>query len=323
MAAMSASSGVLLVDKPAGPTSFDVVRRVRSALGVRRAGHTGTLDPAATGLLPVCVGEATRLATFLTEGDKEYEGVVRFGERTDTLDAAGTVVETRDASALTRARVEAAVQGLLGERQQVPPMYSALKVGGRRLYELARQGEEVERAARAIRVDAARLLAWEPPEATLLLRCTKGTYVRSLAETLGEQLGTVAHLKALRRTATGPFRVEQAITLAHLEALVRESGRDAGAALLLTAEQALVDLPAVQLDERLTRGVALGQPLSAAALSALGAPALEPGRHVRLVAPGGEVVAVGEVEVSGDVRLARVLRAQVGPGTSGRSNGEP
>lgn len=307
-------SGVLLIDKPAGPTSFDVVRRVRGLLRVKRVGHTGTLDPAATGLLPLCLGDATRIAGFLTEGTKEYEGLVRFGVRTDTLDAEGTVVETRDASGLTRESVERALEELTGIVRQVAPMYSARKVAGERLYDLARRGEEVEREAREITIEELRLLGWSPPDARIFVRCSKGTYIRVIAEDLGQRLQVGAHLAALRRVASGSFRVDDAITLERLEQLVQEGGREAVAPLLLSVETALEPLPAIRLDARTAVSVSFGNALEPADLARLKAPPQPRGRKVRLVDPEGFVVAVGEGDGEGRVKLARVLRARVGPG---------
>lgn len=301
-------NGVVLVDKPRGPTSFDVVRELRRICRTKSAGHTGTLDPMATGLLPICLGDATRIATFLTAADKEYEARIRFGATTDTLDAEGTILETRDPSGLTRERLEAEVATLVGAQLQVAPMYSARKVDGKRLYELARAGVEVAREARPIVVVSARLVAWTPPEADVVVRCSKGTYIRSLAETLGVRTGVGAHLTGLRRTGTGPFRVEEALTPDALAAL----GPDALAGRVLSVERALAHLPGLTLDERLAIGVSFGHPIPAEAAARLGGP-FAAGTHVRLIAPDGLVVAVGESDGAA-VRLARVLRARTGPG---------
>src|SRR5438270_8286399 len=157
-------SGVVVVDKPSGPTSFDVVRRVKGLFKVKRCGHTGTLDPTATGVLPICVGEATKVAGFIADGEKEYEATVRFGQVTDTQDSAGRVLETRPVDGLTEDRVREALRGFVGLVLQTPPMYSARKVEGRRLYELARAGEEVERVPRAVTIDEARVTFFQPPD---------------------------------------------------------------------------------------------------------------------------------------------------------------
>lgn len=305
----STLSGVILVDKPAGPTSFDVVRRVRRVLGVKSAGHTGTLDPAASGLLPVCVGDATRIASFLTDGDKEYEGVVHFGVTTDTLDAEGEIVETRDASNVTRAAVEAQARSMLGPSEQRPPMYSARRVDGKRLYDLAREGIEVERRATPIIIHRFDVVSFEHPKATIRVRASKGTYIRVIAEDLGRALGTGAHLAALRRTGSGAFDVSEAISLDALE-----TDGDVARSRLLPVEEALRFLPALQLDERHATSVAFGNPVDIAMQKRLSLPPQTPGARVRILDPAGLIVAVGEVMDNGVVRLARVLRSQQGPG---------
>src|SRR2546421_7207333 len=206
-------SGVVVVDKPSGPTSFDVVRRVKGRCKARRCGHTGTLDPTATGVLPICIGDATKIASFVSEGDKEYDAVVRFGVTTDTQDGAGRTVETRPLEGLGEERVREALGDFVGLVQQTPPMYSARKVDGKRLYELARAGEEVEREARTVHIEEARLLSFDPPDCRVFVRCSKGTYLRTLAHDLGERLGAGAHLRDLRRLRVGPFGIEEAVGL--------------------------------------------------------------------------------------------------------------
>jgi tRNA pseudouridine55 synthase len=284
---------------------------VRRALRVKSAGHTGTLDPNASGLLPLCLGDATRIASFITEGTKVYDGVVRFGVETATLDAEGTVTATRDASHLDRQVIEGAVAQLIGRQTQITPMYSARKVDGKRLYELAREGQEVERPEHEITVERAELLDWAPPDATVRIRCSKGTYIRSLAALLGERLETGAHLKALRRHASGALNVSDALPLDTILRL-SESDPAALAARILTVEQALVELPALRLDQRTAISVAFGNPVPPGMFAVLPV-----GAKVRLLDPEGWVVAVGEAAVGGGFRLARVLRARTGPGGGG------
>jgi tRNA pseudouridine55 synthase len=211
--------GVLLVDKPGAHTSHDVVARLRGKLRMRKVGHAGTLDPMATGLLIVLLGRATRVSQFLISLDKEYEGSIELGRTTDTQDADGQVMETRPVPDLTRAQVEAAMQGFMGDQYQTPPMFSAIKVGGVPLYKKARKGEEVEREPRFIRVISWEMLAFVSPRIDFRLRCTKGTYVRTLAHELGAKLGCGAHLSALRRTGSGRFSVAQALTMEQIEAM--------------------------------------------------------------------------------------------------------
>lgn len=211
--------GVLLVDKPGEHTSHDVIARLRGKLRMRKIGHAGTLDPMATGLLIVLVGRATRVSQFIISLDKEYEGTVELGRTTDSQDADGEVMETRPVPDLTEAAVRAAMQGFLGDQYQTPPMFSAIKIGGVPLYKKARRGEEVEREPRFIRVMSWDLLRFETPRIDFRLRCTKGTYVRTLAHDLGARLGCGAHLSALRRTATDRFNVAQALTMDQIQAM--------------------------------------------------------------------------------------------------------
>jgi len=211
--------GVLLVDKPCQHTSHDVIARLRGKLRMRKIGHAGTLDPMATGLLIVLVGKATRVSQFIISLDKEYEGTVELGKTTDSQDAEGEVMETRPVPPLTEDAVRAAMQGFLGDQYQMPPMFSAIKIDGVPLYKKARKGEEVVREPRFIRVMSWDLLRFASPSIDFRLRCTKGTYVRTLAHDLGAKIGCGAHLSALRRTATDRFNVAQALTMEQIEAL--------------------------------------------------------------------------------------------------------
>jgi tRNA pseudouridine55 synthase len=211
--------GVLLVDKPRDHTSHDVIARLRGKLKMRRIGHAGTLDPMATGLLVVLVGKATGVSQYIISLDKEYTATMRLGVVTNSQDADGEVVETRPVPPLTEAGVKAAMESFLGDQYQTPPMFSAIKVNGVPLYKLARKGEEIEREPRFIRVMSWELTRFAPPELDFRLRCTKGTYVRTLAHDLGQKLGCGAHLIALRRTATDKLNVAQALTMEQIEAL--------------------------------------------------------------------------------------------------------
>ncbi len=211
-------SGVLLFDKPLGMSSNAALQRVRRLLNARKAGHTGTLDPMATGLLPLCFGDATKFSSDLLDAVKGYEAVVRFGETTETGDAEGAVLLSRPVD-VTREALEAAVRSMTGKMLQTPPMYSALKRNGRPLYELAREGVTVERSPRPVEVLDFRVLGFDGREARVACLVSKGTYIRVLAEDLGEKLGCGAHLRALRRTRVGDLTVENALTLETLEAL--------------------------------------------------------------------------------------------------------
>jgi tRNA pseudouridine55 synthase len=207
---------MLLVDKPAGWTSFDVVAKLRSVLGVRKAGHAGTLDPMATGLLIVCTGARTKEMESFIGLDKEYEVEMTIGARTESYDAESPVVERRDISAITTADVEAVLRGFIGPQQQVPPMWSAVKVRGKALYRYARKGQTVERAARDIVVHSIEPGSMDFPRVRFRMACSKGTYVRSLVDTAGERLGCGAYVTALRRTRIGPYRIEDAFSIPEL-----------------------------------------------------------------------------------------------------------
>jgi len=287
------TTGVVVVDKPSGPTSFGVVRVVRRALRVRKAGHTGTLDPFATGVLVVCVGRATRLVPWLQAGEKEYVATVELGVETDTLDLQGEVVRRAPVGALARSAVEAALAGFVGRIEQVPPAWSAVKVAGRRAYDLARRGERVELAAREVRVHGLELEAFEPPRLVLRVRSGPGFYVRALARDLGEALGLPAHLGALRRTATGGFGEAEAVPLDLLEA-------DPPAPLPMA--EAVGFLPALALtvaEEGLVNNGRLPDDLQPPTdLGETGA--------CRLLRPDGRLAAISELR-QGRLTLARVF----------------
>ena len=302
MSPSSMHGGILVVDKPAGPTSFDVVERVRRALGAAKAGHTGTLDPAATGVLAVCVDDAVKLQHWIMEGDKAYEALVVFGFATDTEDAEGTETERGDPAGLTSERVAAAMAGFVGEIDQVPPMYSAVRVGGRRLHKAARAGETVERVARRVHVHALDLIGFDPPSeglarARIAVRCGKGTYVRTLASALGAALGVPAHLGALRRTASGPFSIGSALPLAELERLARvdRAGLDSR---MVSPADALRAFPVVQVAPEEVRALAQGKTLRREA----------PGPLCRALDADGALVAVVAPLAGGDgLRPVRVF----------------
>ncbi len=211
--------GVLLVDKPSDHTSHDVVARLRRKLNMKRIGHAGTLDPMATGLMILLIGKATKISQYLISLDKAYEGTVELGKVTDSQDADGEVLETRPVPALSEADVRAAMAGFLGDQYQMPPMYSAIKIDGVPLYKNARKGVEVEREPRFIRVMSFELTRFALPHFDFKLRCTKGTYVRTIAHDLGQKLGCGGHLSALRRTSTDKFDIADALTLDQIEAL--------------------------------------------------------------------------------------------------------
>ncbi|MFT6235657.1 MAG: tRNA pseudouridine55 synthase [Lentimonas sp.] len=209
--------GVLLVDKPQGMTSHDIVARMRRVFRIKKIGHAGTLDPMATGLLLILVGKATKVSQFLMSMDKEYTGTVKLGEATDSQDADGEIVETKPVPELTQVDVEKEMATFMGDQYQTPPMFSAKKVNGQKLYKLARQGKTIEREARVIHVSRYDILDFNLPEVSIIVGSSKGTYIRTLAHDLGERLGCGGHLCALRRTQVGKFRIEDANTLEEIE----------------------------------------------------------------------------------------------------------
>ncbi|HEY8145850.1 MAG TPA: tRNA pseudouridine(55) synthase TruB [Kofleriaceae bacterium] len=292
--------GVLVIDKPAGLTSHQVVAEVSRRLGRAKTGHAGTLDPMATGVLVVLVGEATKIAAVLTADAKAYDGELELGVETDTLDAEGTVVRERrdEAAAVDRAALEGAMARLVGAGEQTPPMYSAIKQGGRRLHELARAGTEVERAPRPITIGRFDLVGFDPPRAAFAVDCSKGTYVRSLVADLGRALGCGAHLTRLRRTRSGSFEIARALPLAEVDPA------SAGARLVPLAE-AVSHLPTAEVPADHERAVLTGKPLKWSDFS----PSEAPPGVVALVA-GGALLALAEVEPeTGRVRYRRVFRA--------------
>ncbi len=271
--------GLIVVDKPEGPTSHGVVSIVRRGTGVRKVGHAGTLDPRASGVLVLCLGPATRLSEYLSSSTKLYEAKVRFGESTETYDAEGATTSSTG-EAPTDAEVEAALEMFRGEIQQVPPPYSAIKLQGKKAYELARQGKPVELEARSVTVYELTKLQYDPPELSIRVECSAGTYIRSLAHDLGETLSTGAHLAALRRLRAGPFGLEEAVTLDELE---KAMGRGEWQSWVRPASEALPDLPIVTVEqaelERIRNGLRIPSSDRATGMA-------------RALAPDGELVAI-------------------------------
>ncbi len=284
--------GVLLLDKPSGLSSNAALQRARRLYRAEKAGHTGTLDPLASGLLPLCFGEATKYAQAVLDARKEYVASIRFGVATSTGDAEGETIAEMPAE-FTRSELEAVLPRFTGRIVQVPPRYAALKHEGRAYYEYARAGVDIPRTPRAIDVDALEVVAWSPPAATLRVECGKGTYVRTLAEDIATALGTCGHLSALRRTAAGAFALADAVTLDRLEAL-DEGARDA---LLLPIDALLDAVPGIELDEPEACALVQGRLVPTGAR--------RPGRY-RAYAAGRFV---GLVEIDGDsVRALRMAR---------------
>ena len=291
-------NGILLLDKPPGITSNRALQQVKRIYQARKAGHTGSLDPLASGMLPLCFGQATKVSAWLLDADKDYLVEMQIGARTDTADADGQVVATSERKTVSEAELEQALEPFRGEIEQIPPMYSALKQGGKRLYELARAGQEVERAARPAVIHELRIEYFDPRRPQLSVRCGKGTYVRTLVEGIAEQMGTLAHVTALRRLAVGPFVDRPMVTLDSLEALAGDSaGLDA---LLIGSDQALVGFGEVRLAASeafyLRHGHAVGHVQGQTGL-------------VRIYDQAGQFLGVGEIQPDGRVAPKRLFTA--------------
>ena len=286
-AAGTTRSGILAIDKPAGMTSFDAVRVVRRIFNERRVGHAGTLDPTATGLLPVCIGQATRLVDYFHQQNKTYRCMVRLGEVSDTLDTEGAVEPGADASPVTEADVVAAAQHFVGDIAQVPPMHSAVRHEGRHLYELARSGQEVERKARPVHIESIEVTAFRPgtlAEVDLTVVSGKGAYMRVLAADIGERLGTGALLGWLARTSYGPLTLDDAVSPEALAAL------DDPWTALLPLDSAVAFLPRVDLAPQQATMVGRGQSVWLPR-----APQLTAGNQCRVHSSDGRLIAIGEI----------------------------
>jgi tRNA pseudouridine55 synthase len=260
MAMTNSFSGFLNINKPLGITSHDVVAQIRRGLKQRglgkvKVGHAGTLDPLATGVLIICIGAATRLSDDVMHGEKQYRATLKFGETTDTYDAEGQITQTRDASALTREQIEAVLPTFTGDILQVPPMYSAIKKDGQKLYDLARQGQTIEREPRAVTIRALEIVTWDNPLLVINVICSAGTYIRSLAYDLGETLNVGAHLTGLVRTASGAFSLGDAITLDTLQAAQEWQP------LLTPMQTALPNLPVIAITDEQARNLRFGRAL--------------------------------------------------------------
>lgn len=281
----NAISGVLVVDKPVGLTSHDVVQIVRKGTNIRRAGHTGTLDPRASGVLVILIGPAVRLSEYVSASDKRYQAVLRLGVSTDTYDADGRVEQTAPVN-ITEEQFNEALSKFVGEIEQVPPPYSAVKIKGRKAYEMAREGEEVDLSPRKIQVYNLELLEWAPPEAVIDVYCSSGTYVRSLAHDLGQALGCGAHLVGLRRTKSGRFTLRDAVPMRKLREHF-ETGT--WYQLLIPAAEALSDWPSIELTHDQVEAIRHGHRIPAEE---------KPGKMVRGISEQGELVALLEYEES-------------------------
>ncbi len=283
---------IILLDKTEGLTSQQAVSLVKRRMGIKKAGHTGTLDPLATGLLIVCTGEATKVSRFLLDLPKKYETTIKFGERTDTFDSCGVVTETGSAD-IDRGALEAELALFLGRTKQMPPMYSALKKDGKPLYELARQGIEVVREEREVEISELTILDFEPPFARLMVSCSKGTYIRALADDIGIRMGTFAHVASLRRTAIGPFDVKDSVRPGELG----PEGAGPASAALIEIDRALGFLEEVKTEAQDLKKIQNGAPFRAR---------LPISGSVRIKAPDGKLLGIGEA-FRGLVKVERLL----------------
>ena len=294
--------GLLVLDKPTGMSSNAVLQHAKRLFGAAKAGHTGSLDPLATGVLPLCFGEATKFSQFLLDADKGYESTFVLGVGTDTADADGAVITRASAAHLAEDSVTRAMVMLTGAIEQVPPMYSALKVDGQPLYKRARAGEQVERAARPVEIYGFELLSFEPGKQVRLgvkVRCSKGTYIRTLAEDLGAALGVPAHVSTLRRCQSGPFALDDCVTPEQLTA-VKESGTDTDLdALLQPIESCIQHLPRLSLSEAATFYIRQGQPVLV--------PNGPQSGMVRIADAGGLFLGVGDMRDDGKLAPKRLL----------------
>ncbi len=281
--------GILNVRKEKGFTSHDVVAKLRGITGQKKIGHTGTLDPDATGVLPVCLGRATKLCDMLTDRDKTYEAVLLLGCVTDTQDISGKVLESKDASGVREEDITDVLQSFVGEYAQVPPMYSALKVNGKKLYELAREGKEIERKARKVQIHGIRILKIEPPRVRMEVRCSKGTYIRTLCHDVGARLGCGGCMEELVRTRTGGFCLEDSLTLEEI-AGKKEAGNLMD--VIIPIDSMFEDYPKMAVSAKGDSLAKNGNPLKPAMLRPYGGEPAGSGRFIRLYDEAGQFIAV-------------------------------
>ncbi len=291
-------NGVILLDKPAGYSSNQAVQKVRWLFTARKAGHTGSLDPFATGMLPICLGEASKTAGFMLDASKTYEATAFLGQSTTTGDTEGEVKRERPVPVLDPGRVNSVFHQFLGDIEQIPPMYSALKHDGQRLYQLARAGREVERKARTVHIFSLELLALDLPLMHFRVRCSKGTYIRTLAEDIAEKLDTCAHLQSLRRLEVQPFQEKDMIGLDDLIALAEEGRAES---CLLPVDAGLSDWPLVELDETQTNRFSHGNPVESDT---------EETGLVRVYGPESLLLGLGEVTADQTLKPRRLMHLQ-------------
>ncbi len=296
--------GILVIDKPTGFSSHDIVQKMRRIAKQRKVGHAGTLDPLATGVLPLLLGKATKISRYLTGQDKSYDTELCLGITTDTLDSDGRVVERKDVD-ISLKQLEEVLDTFRGSIEQIPPMYSAKKVEGKKLYELARKGKTVEREAKEIRIDSLELLDFDAPTCRLRVKCSSGTYIRTLVDDIGQALGCGAHVTALRRLEVGTFRLSQAFTLEELEA--REEPLEGA---LLGMDDALTTMPTIELSSQLERMVCLGHQLKVQDVHHLKMSAFARDEAILLKSQEGRALAVARSVFACDTLLHEPMEEQ-------------
>jgi len=295
--------GIVLLDKPAGITSNDALQKIKRMYRAARAGHTGSLDKPATGILPICLGEATKFSSYLLNADKSYVSVAKLGVVTSTADAEGEIVETRSVPILKKGELEQVIAQFVGDIEQVPPMYSALKVDGQRLYKLAYQGVEIERQPRSVTIHQIDLLHFNQESFEIQVHCSKGTYIRTLVEDIGNVIGCGAHVSTLRRLSTGPFDEDQMVTMEIIENLAKQ-GNDVLDELLVPVDSALEHLAAIALSEEATYSLCQGQ-----AVLVSHAPGEKPGEGlVRIYDHNHAFIGVGTINDAGRVAPKRLVK---------------
>ena len=287
-------NGIIVLDKPKGKTSHDMVYAMRRLTGVKKVGHTGTLDPMATGVLPVCIGSAAKAADMLTLADKRYIAELVLGKSTDTQDAQGEVTEERNVSC-SEDEVRSAVMSFVGEIEQVPPMYSAVKRNGKKLYELARQGIEIEREPRKINIYSIDILEIDLPRVKIDVSCSKGAYIRTLCADIGEKLGTLAYMSELRRTKSGMFTIEESYTLERLEALFAEGKLESA---VVAVDALFSHLPKIDLNDKQTKSIVNGVRMTYRGLSE--------GQSYRLYGADGKFLCISKI-INGRLTLEKAF----------------
>jgi tRNA pseudouridine55 synthase len=292
-------NGILLLDKPLEMTSNGALQRVKRLFGAKKAGHTGSLDPLATGMLPICFGEATKLSQYLLDSDKCYSVTGTLGIRTATGDAEGEVIATRDIVDVTRERLEQVFQQFIGQIDQIPPMFSAIKFQGQPLYKLARRGIEIERQPRPVTIHSLKLIDCTENTFKIDVHCTKGTYIRTLVEDIGEVLGCGAHVSELRRPAVSPYQDSKMYTLEELEAICNQDGQRALLSCLLPLESSVQSFPAIQLSTSAAFYLRMGQPVMATSVLSNGL--------IRLFSQDGQFMGIGEMMDDGRVTPRRLF----------------